>query len=107
VNRAKQTERRELWRQRIAQQKNSGQTVRAFCREHQFSEYSFYAWRRQLDSSSDKPIRFALVDTTSTSGTAQPSQAPLELFLNGGERLQIPADAATLQLVLSALRQQK
>jgi hypothetical protein len=107
VSRSQQPERRELWRQRIAQQKKSGQTVRAFCREHQFSEYSFYAWRRQLDSSSDKPIRFALVDTTSTSGTAQPSQAPLELFLNGGERLHIPADAATLQLVLSALRQQK
>jgi Transposase len=107
VSRSQQPERRELWRQRIAQQQKGGQTVRAFCREHKLSEYSFYAWRRQLGSSIDKPIRFALVDTTSTSGTAQPSQAPIELFLNGGERLHIPADAATLQLVLSALRQQK
>jgi transposase-like protein len=96
-----------LWRQRIAQQKNSGQTVRAFCREHKFSEYSFYAWRKQLGSASKRPIRFALVETTVTSGTHQPSQTPLELVLSGGERLHIPADAATLRLVLSALRQQK
>jgi len=96
-----------LWRQRIAQQKNSGQTVRAFCREHKFSEYSFYAWRRQLGSAGEKPIRFALVEATLTSGTHQTSQTPLELVLSGGERLHIPADAATLRLVLSALRQQK
>jgi hypothetical protein len=102
-----QAERRELWRQRVAQQNNSGQTVRAFCREHKLSEYSFYWWRRQLGSSSEKPIRFALVETTPTRETRQPSQVQLELILTGGERLRIPADADCLRVVLSALRQQK
>jgi hypothetical protein len=106
VSKPKQAERRELWSQRVTQQKNSGQTVRAFCREHKLSEYSFYAWRRQLGSSSEKPVRFALVETTATSGMQRPGQGPLELFLPGGERLQIPSDEATLRLVLSALRQQ-
>jgi hypothetical protein len=107
VSSPKQSERRELWRQRIAEQKNSGQTVRAFCREHKFSEYSFYAWRRQLGAPIDKPVRFALVETAPTSGMHWASQAQLELILTGGERLHIPADAATLRVVLSALRQQK
>ncbi len=80
--------------------------MRAFCREHKLSEHSFYAWRRQLGFASEKPIRFALLETTPTSETHRPSQAQLELFLSGGERLHIPADADTLRLVLSALRQQ-
>ena len=105
----RQRERRELWRQRVAQQKDSGQTVRAFCREHKFSEYSFYWWRRQLSGSAEQPIRFALVETTTpTSETPRLRQArtQLELVFNSGERLQIPADSATLRLVLSVLREQ-
>ena len=97
-----QRERRELWRQRVAQQKNSGQTVRAFCREHKFSEYSFYWWRRQLSGSAEQPVRFALVETTTpVSETPRPHQAQtqLELVLNSGERLHMPADAATLRLL--------
>jgi len=107
VSRPQQSEGRELWRQRVAQQKNGGQTFRAFCREHKLSEYSFYAWRRRLGSSNEKPIRFALVETTPASEVHRPGQAQLELVLTGGERLHIPADVATLRLVLSALRQQK
>ena len=103
-----QRERRELWRQRVAQQKNSGQTVRAFCREHKFSEYSFYWWRRQLSGSADQPVRFALVETTMpTTATPRPHQAQtqLELVLNSGEWLRMPADATTLRLVLGVLRE--
>ena len=92
-------QRRELWCQRVAQQKNSGQTVRAFCRAHKLSEHSFYWWRRQFGSSTERPIRFALVET------ATPAQAQIELVLNSGERLHIPAEAATLRLVLSVVRE--
>jgi hypothetical protein len=109
VSSPQQPERRELWRQRVAQQKNSGQTVRAFCREQKFSEYSFYWWRRQLSGSVDQPIRFALVETTMpTTETPRPHQAQtqLELVLNSGERLRMSADAATLRLVLGVLREQ-
>jgi hypothetical protein len=42
VSRAHQQNRGEYWRQRIAQQKASGQTVRAFWEEHQLCEQSFY-----------------------------------------------------------------
>ena len=36
------------WRQLIAQQRESGLSVRAFCEAHDLSEPGFYAWRRRL-----------------------------------------------------------
>ena len=80
-----------------------------FCREQKFSEYSFYWWRRQAQRFREQPIRFALVETTMpTTETPRPRQAQtqLELVLNSGERLRMPADAATLRLVLGVLREQ-
>ena len=43
VNKAEQ--RRELWRQRIAQQESGGQSIRAYCRERGLKEHDFYGWR--------------------------------------------------------------
>jgi len=68
-------------------------------------------WRKQLRSSTDKPVRFALVETTTKPNGAgqQPARqvaAPtIELILSTGERMQIPADAGTLRVVLEALQQ--
>ena len=99
VNKAEQ--RRELWRQRIAQQEKSGRSVSAFCREQELSEPSFYAWRQRLRRQ-NPPVRFALVET-------KPAEDPapsIELMLASGDRLRIPQDAATLKLVLAVLREQ-
>lgn len=96
----KPVERRELWRQRFAQQGNSGQSVRVFCHEQKLSEPSFYAWRKRLRSES-KPVRFALVETKSVADTA----APIEVMLASGDRLRIPGDAATVRMVLAVLRE--
>ncbi len=93
-------ERRELWRQRIAQQGKSGQSIRVFCGEQSLSEPAFYAWRKRLRSES-KPVRFALVETKSVADTA----APIEVMLATGDRLRIPGDAATLRMVLAVLRE--
>lgn len=41
-------ERERFWRSMVDQQRQAGQTVRAFCREKDLSEPSFYAWRRAL-----------------------------------------------------------
>lgn len=104
MSRAPEPNRREYWSQRIAQQKSSGQTVRAFCEAHQLCAHSFYAWRKQLAASAgvganEKPVSFALVETTRSPAPTQ----VLELVLRGGERLYIPAEEATLRLVLSVL----
>lgn len=41
-------EREAFWRGELARQAASGLSVRRFCREHELSEPSFYAWRRTL-----------------------------------------------------------
>jgi hypothetical protein len=56
-----QQERRERWRPLIAQQEESGLSVRAFRQRRRTSEYSFYQWRRRL--AEQLPVKFALVET--------------------------------------------
>ena len=97
----KSVKRRELWRQRVSQQGKSGQSIRVFCDEQNLSEPAFYAWRKRLRNEA-KPVRFALVETKSVADTA----GPIEVMLAGGDRLRIAGDAATLRLVLAALREQ-
>ncbi len=98
----KQEERRELWRQKIAQQEESGQSVRAFCSEQGLREHSLYRWRQRFRRE-NTPLRFALVETKAAD-EAKPQ--PIELMLASGAHLRIPGDAATLRLVLGVLREQ-
>jgi hypothetical protein len=97
---ARQEQRREQWRQRIAEQESSGQSIRAYCGERGLKESAFYGWRGRLRKQ-NTPVRFALVETKPAVETA----ASLELLLAGGDRLRIPADAAALKLVLAVLRE--
>lgn len=101
----KQGEKREVWRQRIAEQEEGSQPVRAYCRERGIGEHTFYYWRQRLRGDG-KAIAFALVDTkpgaTQVSGTR-----PLELVLASGDLIRIPAEAATLRLVLEVLREER
>jgi hypothetical protein len=90
----------ELWRQRIAQQESSGQSIRAYCRGRGLKEPAFYWWRQRLRKQ-NAPVRFALVETRAAAETVF-----LELILASGDRLRIPHDAATLKLVLAVVRQQ-
>ena len=64
---------------------------------------SFYAWRKRLTEKSE-PIGFALVETA---GVRQQRGEPVELIMSSGDRLHIGpgADAATVGLVLSILRE--
>jgi hypothetical protein len=96
----KQEQRRELWRQRIAEQESCGHTIRTYCGERGLKESAFYGWRVRLRKQ-NTPVRFALVETKPAVGTP-PS---LELLLASGDRLRIPSDAATLKLVLAVLRE--
>jgi len=96
----KQEQRREIWRQRIAEQETGGQSIRAYCRERELKESAFYGWRIRLRKQ-NTPIRFALVESKPAVETA----ATIELLLAGGDRLRIPCDAATLKLVLAVLRE--
>ncbi len=90
------------WSKLIAEQEAGRQKVRPFCRERGIGEASFYYWRKRLRNSDT--VRFALLETTpaDTGSTA----SALELVLGNGERLRIgnEVDAATLRMVLEAVR---
>lgn len=92
--------RREYWSQVIGEQKASGLSIRAFCKQRGISDHSFYAWRRRLSAA--PAVRFAEVETIASPASAD----ALELVLATGTRLLIPngVDAATLRIVLDALR---
>jgi hypothetical protein len=90
------------WTELIQEQRQSGLSVSAFCRDRGFSDQAFYSWRKRL--SGRKPVRFALV----AAGMATTvEQAPIELLLAAGDRLRIApgVDAATLRTVLNVLRE--
>jgi hypothetical protein len=95
----KQAERQELWRERIAQQAQSGRSIRAFCKENELAEHAFYFWRLKFRQD-QRPVTFALVEAKQR---AKESNG-IELVLAQGERLRIPSDEATLRLVLNVLR---
>ena len=94
--------RREFWRQLVAQQQQSGVSVRAFCQQHRTREHSFYQWRRRL--AQQLPVKFALVET---GHGARVHAEAVEVILTSGERLRIRSgvDAATLRIVLNILRE--
>lgn len=98
---SRREERSAIWRQRIARQERSGQSIRTFCKDQGVGEHSFYYWRQRLREEK-APLRFALLETK-----LAPEERPqcLELVLPSGEHLRIPGDAATLRLVLSVLRE--
>ncbi len=90
------------WGRLIAEQEAGKRKIGPFCRERGISEASFYYWRNRLRKST--PVRFALLETAPPA-TGRPA-CTLELVLRNGERLRIgdKVDAATLRVVLEAVR---
>jgi transposase-like protein len=94
--------RRTDWSRLIAEQEAIGQSVSAFCQERGIKKNSFYRWRKRLQE--NQPVRFALLEPKEEKIGARASG--LEVILTSGERLRVfnSVDAATLRLVLDAVR---
>jgi hypothetical protein len=99
------------WRQRLAQWRRSGLTIRRFCERRGLSEPSFYAWRRELLRRDAR--RSAAAAPTDPSATPfipvqvvpSPTPSPLELVLPGGRILRVAPgfDTDTLRRLLATL----
>ena len=92
------------WRDLIARWERSDLTVRDFCADHQISEPSFYAWRREL-AARDR----AATPATATLPTFVPVRvAPpvgVEVVLPTGVVVRVPAgaDPAAVARLVAAL----
>jgi transposase-like protein len=104
ANRRRDSEKEQFWRRMVAQQRQSGGTIRAFCQREGLSQPSFYQWRRELARRDRAPI------ARRGAATFVPIQvvaeaALIEIALPGGVvvRVRAGADAATLRQVLATL----
>ena len=117
------------WRERLARQAESGQSVAEFCRAQQTTEAMYYYWRRRLQarpSGATTPAQRARSRKRKrVSGSAQQvsaaknprgsflplwpaprSGAWIELSLLDGTVIRIPRDQlSALELILTTLRQ--
>lgn len=99
------------WRELVARHEASGLSVRAFCRQEQLNESSFYAWRRTL---AERDCETSLADVanlaastpdfvpavvTSDAAAQQPTGDPsIAIELSGGCTLRLSGNTAASQL---------
>jgi transposase-like protein len=92
---AKRTKAGDVWRERIVAQQGSGQSVRAWCREHGCPEHGFYWWRARLGLSPTSGVKQRRVRRPSPAGFAEVivgrSAEAMTLRLGGGRELLLPA----------------
>lgn len=93
----------EYWRTQVQQWRDSGLSVRLFCRQNQLAETSFFAWRRELeiraresatelDTHDDVIPRFIVVDVVHEPDGIQASSNPDSVEASVA-RTQTPPDA--------------
>ena len=107
ATRRRDPKRGQYWRDTIAAWRKSGQSVSAFCREHDVPQASFYSWRQSLrERGRQRPA-------APTQATSQPTLVPLrvvpdavvEVVLPTGLVLRVPVgtDAAVVAKFVSTL----
>lgn len=104
------TERATYWERVLREQAGSGATVRAFCRERQLAEHSFYWWRRRLSGTAPRRQRRGsasqeFVEVVAAGRPAEPGWSGVALQLDDRVRILVERgfDAETLRSVLGAL----
>jgi hypothetical protein len=98
ANGKRDSKREAFWRGVLARQRESGISVRAFCRREKVSEPSFYAWRRvvcQRDQQRSRPAFVPLVVSEYQDGNAAEL---ITIDLRGGRVLRLPACIAADRL---------
>lgn len=106
LQRLNAVQRVELWVKRITECRSSGMSVRAWCRENEISEKTYYYWQRRLYQqmiSTAETVRFAEIpwreETTLNSG------ATAKISLSGATVEIYPgADTQMIQTILQTLR---
>ena len=92
-----------FWRRTMRRQRQSGLTVRAFCRKHAVRESAFYFWRRELARREVTDAAFMPVRVTEEAPALAGGR--IEIVLPGDRRVHVaaPVDRRALADVLAVL----
>lgn len=105
LQRINAAQRVQLWTERIAGCCSSGMGVRAWCREHEISEKTYYCWQRRLYQqmvSTAEAVSFA--EISSLIETGRNCGAAAKICLSGASVEVYPgADAQMIQTILQTL----
>lgn len=101
--------REQFWRQHLAHQAASGLSVRAYCRRHQLTETSFYAWRRSFQAAQtrgDSSASPAFLPVAVIDAVPERHDSRIDIRLADGTRLRVRAgcDQQFLADVLDVLQ---
>ena len=96
----------QVWAERIAECRSSGKSVRAWCREKEISEKTYYYWQRRLYQqivSATERVDFAEIPRGIQTG--QSPGATAKVCLSGATIELYPgADAQMIQVILETLK---
>ena len=103
-----QQEQRERWRGWLSEQKESGQSIVAFCRERGLREWQFHEWKKRLRPQPESFVAVEVLRSEPATVTAPLRSAPgtpLEIRLRSGRSVLVGADfeASHLQRLLRVL----
>ena len=106
LQRLNAAQRVQLWVERITECRSSGKSVRAWCREHEISEKTYYYWQRRLYQqmiTTAETVRF--VEVPCREETAPNPGATAKIGLSGATVEVYPgADSQMIQTILQTLR---
>ena len=96
----------QLWSERIAECRSSGKSVRAWCRENEISEKTYYYWQRRLYQqmvSAAERVDFAEIPREAQ--TSRSTGVAAKVCLPGATIEVYPgADTQTIQVILETLK---
>ena len=105
LQRLNAAQRAQLWAGRIAECRSSGKSVRAWCREKEISDKTYYYWQRRLYQemvSTAETVSFAEIPRREQ--TDQGSGAAAKISLSGATVEVYPgADVQMIQAILQTL----
>ncbi len=93
-----------LWAERISECRNSGQNVKAWCKENGICEQTYYRWQRRLleMGKAQQENHFAEVTPVQP---VRPGRVAVTVRIAGAEAdIHSGADAATVEQVLRVLK---
>ena len=100
------------WHALLAEQKESGQSIAAFCRERALPVWQFYEWKKRLRPAEAPSFVAVEVSAPETPVTLLPTvpvpSAPIEIRLRDGRSLLVGPDfeASHLRRLLTVLEQE-